>query len=219
MTQLVRPPAQAAPASDPALSARLRPLGVTLRLLLCHPLEEVRLRGRIGLSKGQARSHQLVNLVGHVQVLSHSASEIGLSGLQLGHRLNQKPNCACGQPTGLHEGLFGALQISVVTAAESDDGLLDLHLHGAEDLPVGPHDFEEVIILLLRHNGRAGREFVGQLKESGLLLREHHHVRGEARAQHDGEGHRLKGDVLEHPSAQAAIHGIFLHTGEAHLLR
>mmetsp|Transcript_41826 Transcript_41826/g.63220 ORF Transcript_41826/g.63220 Transcript_41826/m.63220 type:complete len:248 (+) Transcript_41826:248-991(+) len=205
------------------LRARLSGLGSLrcrlLSLLFCGlPLEELCLGSSVGLSEGGSSSDSLVDLIGDVQVLSHRRLQVPFPSLQFGHCFDEQLQSARAQTTSLNEGLFGALQVSVVAAAEADYCLLDLNLQRSEHLAVGPHDFEHVVVFLLRHDGGASHEVVREPKEAALLLREHHHVRGKAGRQDHREAHRLQGNVLEHASTQPTIHRVLLHLCEVQQL-
>merc|ERR1719247_1885612 len=106
----------------------------------------------------------------------------------------------------------------MVATAKTHNCGLDLLLKRSEHLAVGAHNFKEVVVLLLGHNGGARDKLIWQGEKGAFLLSEHHHVSGETRCDHHRNVQSLEHNHLEVATGEAAIENVFLTALKFHQL-
>mmetsp|Transcript_9481 Transcript_9481/g.23161 ORF Transcript_9481/g.23161 Transcript_9481/m.23161 type:complete len:229 (-) Transcript_9481:190-876(-) len=152
----------------------------------------------------------LVHLICDIQLSRHCGPESFLVYPEGRDDLVHQLDALAAQTHTLYECLLGHLQITVISAAQPRDDLLHLLLQTPIHSSVGPHDLEEVIVFLLRHDRRTRHKLVRQREKCRLLLCEHHHVDGKAGHHYHALRQRLQNDILKVAAAEATIQRVRL---------
>ena len=173
----------------------------------------------IGRAEGQALSHHVVcQIRGIDKALLCRCAHIGSQRLHAGNHLRENPQAHFDSIAGIKNGLLVLLHILVINQRNPLHDGEQRHQIAVNPAAFAPAQLRHIGIFLLRHDGGAGGEAVGQFHKLKLPAAPENDLLGKAGQVHheDGQGtQQLNGEI----PVGNAIDTVHAHAVKAKLLR